>query len=568
MANITLKGRVLGGFIVFFMLLLCSIAVSAAYDYKIPINCSNTDTGTPIIINGTNGFNIGSGQQIVWTNCQPEASGIALHYDSANPIDYIVKNDTANLAFEVETGNATSHNPTDVWDNEYTLVVHFNNLTAGDFMGSSKSGYNLTHTAYTNFTKEAGIIGDSINMMSAANNVCFKCVPAGCYHYPSNAIGYTFETWLKPSADLYNGIYLWDDQPGVIIKGVSGNHLSTWIYSSGAWFQADSNMIVGISTPSKITSTITNNYVTTIINTTAFYSGGSMGSDINFDDDYGGVSVFGNIVCDPHNLQPPGYADELRFSNKTRGSKYTNDTYFNVMGKAGYGVLGVKAAYCVPDWSCSAYGNCSISNTTACLNVSDSNLCGETFDGDLGDYNGTCVYVSPCSPSWSCSAYGNCSISNTTACLNVSDLNICNETFMGNLSDYGDSCIYCLSNWSCINFGDCHSNNVTNCLGVGDLNLCGVAFGGNLSVYNTNCSYIPPVFTTIGDNLILIGILLFFWLGLVVTSFIFKNFALGSFMWLVGLVLGFLTISTSFVLGMSFVLFSTLIFMGSVTKFK
>lgn len=177
-------------------------------------------------------------------------------------------------------------------------------------------------------------------------------------------------------------------------------------------------------------------------------------------------------------------------------------------------------------------------------------------------------FITACLPDWDCESFAECDTFNNSECLNMTDINICNETFGGNISDYDAPCVFCDPSWVCDSFSNCRPENITECWGMNDNNNCNKTFGGNLTDYNGVCVYISPTFTTINENMIFMGILLFFWLGLVVTSFIFRNFALGSFMWLVGLILGFMTISISFVLGMSFVLFSTLMFMGSVTKFK
>ena len=156
MAKISLKGRVLGGFMVLFMLLLLSCAVSATYDNHIPINCSNISTGTPIVINGTNGFNLGVGKNIVWTNCQAEASGIALYYDSGNLTDYDVKNNTDDLPFEVESGTkANSATFTTIW-NDYYAVYHMMDYNTTAIFDSTiyanhpnqKNANNITNTSF------------------------------------------------------------------------------------------------------------------------------------------------------------------------------------------------------------------------------------------------------------------------------------------------------------------------------------------------------------------------------------------------------------------------------------
>jgi hypothetical protein len=108
---------------------------------------------------------------------------------------------------------------------------------------------------------------------------------------------------------------------------------------------------------------------------------------------------------------------------------------------------------------------------------------------------------------------------------------------------------------------------------MSDSNNCGQDFEGNLSTYDGVCSYnmtIPPQNTTQGGvvvdlsettNVLMLGILIFFWLGLAVAGLAFRSFALLSFMWIVGLILGMLVISTSFILCVAFMLISTILFM-------
>lgn len=50
---------------------------------------------------------------------------------------------------------------------------------------------------------------------------------------------------------------------------------------------------------------------------------------------------------------------------------------------------------CTSSWSCSQYAACTLSNTIACTQVSDANLCNVSFGGDLGTYGGSCVYPTP-----------------------------------------------------------------------------------------------------------------------------------------------------------------------------
>ena len=248
----------------------------------------------------------------------------------------------------------------------------------------------------------------------------------------------------------------------------------------------------------------------------------------------------------------------------------TNNTYAVKMNPVISGI-GVLNEICSPSWSCSAYGNCSSNNQTACLNVSDSNLCGDIFGGDLGDYNGTCSYTPPCTPSWSCSAYGNCSSNNQTACLNVSDSNLCGDIFGGDLGDYNGTCSYCWPNWYCSNYASCASNNISSCLVISDYSSCNSTAPSNYTAYNTNCTYTPPPphISADNENLVLLAIGVFFWVAMLTLTFIFRSVALTSMMWLSGVVLGlFFAVNFYILVGFGFMLLSTFIFLWVASQHK
>lgn len=150
---------------------------------------------------------------------------------------------------------------------------------------------------------------------------------------------------------------------------------------------------------------------------------------------------------------------------------------------------------CVANWTCNSYDSCNSSNVSACLNVTDNNLCNVTFNGTLSTYNNnSCVYVPPCVANWSCSVFGSCNMSNVSACINVTDSNLCNVTFNGTLSTYNNnSCNYvgCVSVYACSIFNNCTIAGLRSCTNVTD-NVCNVTFVGNVSYYDEFCTYVPP----------------------------------------------------------------------------
>lgn len=52
---------------------------------------------------------------------------------------------------------------------------------------------------------------------------------------------------------------------------------------------------------------------------------------------------------------------------------------------------------CQPNFNCTSFGACQVTNITACLVVTDLN-CGTPFNGTLSDYNANCTYVPPAAP--------------------------------------------------------------------------------------------------------------------------------------------------------------------------
>jgi len=50
---------------------------------------------------------------------------------------------------------------------------------------------------------------------------------------------------------------------------------------------------------------------------------------------------------------------------------------------------------CVSNWTCDTFASCNTSNILPCTSVADLNFCGESFTGNLTDYDDVCIYVAP-----------------------------------------------------------------------------------------------------------------------------------------------------------------------------
>jgi surface protein len=102
--------------------------------------------------------------------------------------------------------------------------------------------------------------------------------------------------------------------------------------------------------------------------------------------------------------------------------------------------------------NCKALWNCTEINSTCyyddhylCLNATDISGCEYgTIEGEENLWfqeiiinRGDCDF---CTPIWNCSSFGDC-ILNVSSCLGVNDTVMCGESFAGNLSDYDEPCI-------------------------------------------------------------------------------------------------------------------------------
>lgn len=87
---------------------------------------------------------------------------------------------------------------------------------------------------------------------------------------------------------------------------------------------------------------------------------------------------------------------------------------------------------CEPDWVCSGYGSCNISDEAPCNNVSDINSCGQAYSGDYSEFEAqscdycVAVYPEPVIDLSTCNINGSKSIynevTNYDTCCNVTGL--------------------------------------------------------------------------------------------------------------------------------------------------
>lgn len=112
--------------------------------------------------------------------------------------------------------------------------------------------------------------------------------------------------------------------------------------------------------------------------------------------------------------------------------------------------------------------------------------------------------IPSCTPDWSCSGYGSCNISDLSPCNETIDNNVCNESYTGDYSEFSpQSCNYCSANWQQGDIGDCI--NETQTIDWTDLNFASCC---NVTGLSTDCDNPNPtnqscsdVFEYVGDDI-------------------------------------------------------------------
>ncbi len=300
------------------------------YSNSRPIDCSNMDDGVPIVVNGSGGFDLGCGKQIVWTYCS--GTGTALYYNGCD--DYAVWNDAGQLPMEVEMGDGTDYMSTSVWS-DFNAVFH---MTETSPMDSSTAGADCT--ASGNPTIALGKIGYSVDL------------DGGDYEDVSTNLGdikasdFTIEYWMKNTnaySTFSSPCYFGDS--GYIMCAADGgggycneaNGFCCGVYdgswkmvdaasgdvSAGAWYHVvwvvnpGTDMSLYLNGGLKETVAIGAIYNLNVINTIGAYYGGNSGKWL-------------------------GQIDEFRIWNKALTSPEVGQSYNNQIGTAGYGDLGTE----------------------------------------------------------------------------------------------------------------------------------------------------------------------------------------------------------------------------------
>ncbi|HDI72901.1 MAG TPA: hypothetical protein ENF58_02075 [Candidatus Altiarchaeales archaeon] len=300
----------------------------SSYHYRRLINCSNIDDGIPIVINGSGGFDLGCGKQIVWTYCS--GTGTALYYNNCS--DYVVANDTTQLPMEVEMGNGTSYNPTQLWS-DTVGVYHFGkNAQLED---SSPLNNDLTNYGAT--WMECGIGG------------CFDFDGTDDYLQSGGNIGIVGNTprtviWLVNHDTLPDGTA--GSQQAYTCWGVSssGQAFCSMVYKDTEYYFVGYGSAYDWDTPTSSVSSTWLMQVLTYNGTTLewFVNATSIGTadrDLNTGDSQ---LTIGRRY-DASEWFIDGKFSEVRIYNDTvLSDSEISQMYENYIGTAGYGNLGAE----------------------------------------------------------------------------------------------------------------------------------------------------------------------------------------------------------------------------------
>jgi hypothetical protein len=287
------------------------------YAYKMPLNCTNLDDYTPIVINGSNGFTINGKKQIIWTYCS--GIGTAVYYN--DELDIVVANDSTQLPSEAEFSNSSSYNPTSVWDANFVGVYHAVN---GTVIKDSTNLYNSTNN--TAKARTDGKIDGALELY----NLKYVIIPTHdlgdqmtvevwLNYTHTQAYQYVITKWEGATGNWLLCPWAGDTMNFAVNDGAEKDATSVAAYDDGAWHYA-----AGIANGTHVLIDVDGT-----LKVGAAYNGGiSYTSDnsIYFNRPTSGTRFIGMI-------------DEVRLSNIARSASYRTQVYQNALGTSGYGNL-------------------------------------------------------------------------------------------------------------------------------------------------------------------------------------------------------------------------------------
>lgn len=322
-------------FLPFILLLLLGSSFAwwnASYTNRFPINCTGVTAGTPIAINGSAGFYISGNKQTVWTTCG--GNSLSLYYNNAS--NYAVANESAKVPYEVESGNGTSYQPTQVWATANAVSVY--HMTGGGATITDSTGRNTLTRQNTNcFVESPKAPFTNFGFSNVANfsvAACFWQLTSGAVGLPVNADPFSMSFWQVPIT------------PG----GSGGTDSGYWGGNAVAACKYVQMYPLGSATKGSLNGCGAD--YTTSMNTytakPALWGFTYDGSNRCFVQNKTQECQAGITYTLSSTFITLSYAvnlmDEFRIYNGTKSQKFYNDTYDNAQGTAGFGNLGASEA--------------------------------------------------------------------------------------------------------------------------------------------------------------------------------------------------------------------------------
>jgi hypothetical protein len=332
------------GLVLFLLVFIMSFSVTHAewYDTDYPnrfvIDCSDiTISHEPVLVNGSSGLYINGSQQLIWTYCEGVNTSV---YFKSNA-DYLVANDTEALPFEVEKGDVSGYLPSSVWDSDYVLVNHMNDVNSTLIRDSTAYGNNGTKAAANEPNQVDGAIGYGQDFDGSDDNIL--CGNASELNFERTDV-FTMEAFVK---DGNGGVIIGrvdSDAKGYEWYDNSGSVRMQVVYNTGSRILVDSDSIP-ISGWMRVIMSYDG---TSSADGVHFYLNGTASSNSVVADtlanDIAGNNIF-RLGSRVSGVYYNGLSDEIRISKINRTQEYANETFNNFNGVSGYGSIGSMETY-------------------------------------------------------------------------------------------------------------------------------------------------------------------------------------------------------------------------------
>jgi hypothetical protein len=294
-------------------------------------------TNFPYLANGSAGFNFDSpsATQYVWGLASTVNATQWWYYSNNTNYQLVNSTETGSLPFEIEDGNATSLNPKNVWDANFTLVVHMNqnNTGIGGINDSSIYGNNLTVIGMTfNTTGKVGN-GYSANGMQTILQMLNLSSPSTSLDIINNL---TLEAWLYPHGNSPTNEYI------IAKNNQAGTSNTQWsMYREIPSNKTGCMAANGVTDTHVLTTTgIPNNQWTyiacTFDNSTGWkiYVNGNLNNTqaggFPIPKNPNGLFSIGGANTSGSNLPFNGTIDEVRISNIIRSDSWIKATFLSI----------------------------------------------------------------------------------------------------------------------------------------------------------------------------------------------------------------------------------------------